>query len=207
MKRIFALASVAVLMVAGIVTTIGVGSASAALKTATGTITCTTLKGKVTFTPALKLVGTPSVTTDIAKVTVTATGCTTSGSNIPVVTKGVATATIVTSGAGANAFTNLLTSKTVQFKVLWYKGTAQIAKPSFITMSGYDVVTGTGGVVGFSMPQAAGGSSLVTGSFAGATHSTALAYTTMTQSQLSAKAGSSTGLTKVVIGSGSFSVK
>src|SRR3974390_2973736 len=107
MKRIVPMAGAAMLMVAALVTLVPVGSASAALKTATGTITCTSVKGSVTFTPALKLVGTPSVLTDTAKVTVTATGCSTSGSNIPVVSKGVATAKIVTTGAGANAFTNL----------------------------------------------------------------------------------------------------
>jgi hypothetical protein len=197
----------ALVLVAGMVTMVGAEGASAAVKAATGTITCTSLKGSVTFTPALKLVGTPSVTTDTAKVAVTAKGCTTSGSNIPIVSKGVATAKIVTTGPGANAFTNLLTSKMLTFKVLWYKGTAQIAKPSVITMSGYDVVVGTGGVAGFSIPQASGGSSLVTGSFAGNTHSSATAYTTLTQGQLGSKAASSTGLAKVSIGSGSFAVK
>ena len=208
MKRILAMGTAAMIVVAGLVTMVGAESASAALKTATGTITCTTLKGSVTFTPPLKLVGTPSVTTETAKVTVTAKGCTTSGSNIPIVSKGVATAKIITTGPGANAFTSLMTSKPITFKVLWYKGTAQIAKPSTIMMSGYDIVLGTGGVARFSFPKASGGSSLVTGgSFAGLTHSSASAYTALTQAQLGAKAATSTGLPKVAIATGSFSVK
>jgi len=206
--RIFATTGAAIVLSVGLVTLVGVESAWAVPPTGTGSINCTTVKGKVTFHPALTLSGTPSVTVEKSTVKVTATGCTTAGSNIPTVAKGVIKATIITSGANANACTNLLTSKAVLFTASWHSSSgAVVANTSRISMPGYTIAAGpppTGTNEGFVFPNA-GGIPSVIGSFPGSDNgnsSSASAYTNRTQAQILTQCA--TSLPKLTITSGGF---
>src|ERR1700722_15096245 len=73
---------------------------------ATGSITCSSLSGSATFSPALTLIGSSPETTNI---TLQATGCTTSGSNVAHVTSGAA---VTVEKLASNGCTSLLSSTT-----------------------------------------------------------------------------------------------
>ncbi len=133
----------------------GCSSSSSAAGPATGSITCKSISGSADFNPPLTLAGSAPDTTTID---LTATGCTTSGSNVSTVTSGTATTTNTTGTASCVA---LLNSRPLTVTVKWDPGTI---KPSVVAFSGYQSTTAGG--TGFVFP-GQGHTVKVSGSFAG----------------------------------------
>jgi len=122
---------------------------------ATGSVTCTTLTGTVSFAPPLTNSAKSPGTTSI---TVTSSGCTAVGSHVATVTGGTGTASI---SNAMDSCASLLTPQPLTFDVTWSPATIH---KSVVTFSSYSV-----GASGFTLP-ASGGKATVTGSFAGSDH-------------------------------------
>ncbi len=170
------------------------------LTLATGAVTCTDITGALTFSPPLTTKGGSAESTAIA---LTASGCTTNGSNVPTVTRGSESATLT---SDTNSCTGLLMSRALTVNIAW---TPSTIRPSVLTFSGYGGTSGSSGEEGFALPNAGGGAK-VTGSFAGADHgagSTATAVSAQTATQLLAACGSSAGLTSIQVSSGTVTLK
>jgi hypothetical protein len=190
---------VPLVLVAGLAAGCSSGSSALAAVVASGSVSCTTVSGAVSFSPPLTTSGKDAETTSIS---VTASGCTTAGSNVTSVTKGVGSATI---SSPTNACSGLLTSRPLSIKVAWTPATT---RPSVVTYSGYEV-TSAGGHGGFTLPSP-GGTAKVTGSFAGSdggAGSTAVTVSSQGTTQLVAECGSSAGLASIPVTSGSLTLK
>lgn len=198
-RKLVLVSAALALPVAWAVTAVAPGPAGAVTPpVAPGTNYCSTVTGTVTFNPAMTLNGSSSVTTETATIAATATKCKVSKGVAP--TKGTTTAKIVTKGPKANACTGLATSRPVALGVAWTH-TPAIAN-STVSFPGYTVVQNKAGDEGFSLPKS-GQKSTVTGSYPGTDSghtSTALVYTTKTESQLAAACA--TGLKSLTIGGG-----
>ncbi len=203
----------AVALPLGLVTTFGFPSAGASTPpvVAAGTVNCTTLSGKIAFSPPLTTSGGSS--TETATVGVKLSGCTpsvTSDLGTGFIITGKATATISTNKPNANACSSLGSSQPQTQTVKWKDKNASgvtLAKlaPTVVTFSGFDVVAGAGGTAGFDLPQDSGGTASIAsgGSFAGTDHgatSDANAFTVDTEAQIASLCGSSTGVAKLKLG-------
>jgi hypothetical protein len=183
------------------------GFASAANPPAPGTITCTHITGKVTFTPPLTLTG--NANSEVTKTKTTGTGCTVSTGTAP--TKGVTTSTITktTTNNTANSCTALASAQTIPVTehTVWTH-TPLIAN-SVVKFSGLMPATSASGDAGFTLPNT-GGTSSVTGSYPGTDHgksSTATVYTNMTAAQITTVCESTAGVASLTIASGSAMLK
>ncbi len=152
-------------------------STTSAPTVATGSITCSGT-GTVTFDPPLQKGGTSPET---ATITIAASTCTTSGSNVSKVTG--ATTTLTLHGP-SNACSALGTSNPASGPPTWTaRWTPSSIANSMVTFSGHAIETNSAGDVGFVFPNS-GGSASVTGSFAGSDKgagSSASTYTDMTE--------------------------
>lgn len=180
------------------------GSASAANPPAPGTITCTQITGKITFTPPLTLAG--NANSEVTKTTTTSTHCTVSTGTAP--TKGVTHSTITKTSTNntANSCTGLATSVPVTEHVVWTH-TPLIANTT-VKFSGLMQATEpVSGDAGFTLPNT-GGTASVTGSYPGTDHgktSTATVYTNKTASQIATACA--TGVASLTIDAGSATLK
>jgi len=173
--------------------------ATTALTLARGGLSCTTITGSLTFSPPLTTKGVSPESTAIA---LTATGCTTEGSNVTNVTGGSGSATIT---SPTNSCTGLLNSRAIKIDLAW---TPPTIRQSVLTFSGYAGASSSGNE-GFTLPNA-GGTAKVTGSFAGSDHgagSTAATFSNQTGMQLLTACGSSSGLTSLQVTSGTLILK
>lgn len=175
-------------------------SPTPAAKTATGAITCTHLAGRLTFLPPLRDKGT---VTEVTTISLQASGCTTSGSNVPDVTGSVASGTIT---SPTNSCTGLLTSRALSIHITWAPSTI---RASVLTFSGYRGASSVSGGEGFALPNA-GGTAKVTGSFSGSDQgaaSSAETYSDQTATQLLTACSSSAGLTSLAVTSGTVTLR
>jgi hypothetical protein len=178
--------------------TSGCGGASRTNGVATGMVTCAALSGAVNFSPPLTLSGTAYETLTIS---LSAHGCTTSGSSVSHVTG--ASATVVNS-AGTSGCTSLLNSKAFEVHVRWSPATIS---PSVVRFSGYAPST-SGAGSGLVFP-GSGGKATVTGSFAGSNRgasSTATASIDQNEVQLLGACQSPAGISSLAITSGHFTL-
>ncbi len=210
MIRKLLMVGAAVALPLGLVTTFGFPSAGASTPpvVAAGTVNCTTLAGKITFTPPLTTSGGSS--TETSALGVKLSGCT------PSVTSDLGTGFIITGKATgsitshSNACAGLATSMPIALTIKWKDKNASgvtLAKlaPSTVSFSGFDVVSGAGGTAGFDLPQDSGGTASVAsgGSFAGSDHgatSESNAFTVDSEAQIATLCGSSTGVAKLKLG-------
>jgi hypothetical protein len=165
-------------------------------KVATGSVTCTNVTGTIAFNPPLTNGGTSPETTSI---TLTASGCTPTGSSASTVTGGTATATIQ---SATNGCLSLLTSKPVAVAVAWSPSSIHA---SVATFSGYAIVTDASSHIGFGLPNS-GGTASIAGSFAGADNgaaSKATTYSGQTQTTLLAACATAAGVPSLAILNGS----
>ncbi len=169
-------------LVAGLATSCSSSPHVATVVVATGGVTCNSITGALTFTPPLTTKGGSAESTAI---TLNATGCATSGSNVSKVTRGTASATITDT---SNACTGLLNSRPITVNITWTPATIH---PSVLTFSGYAGSTGSGGDLGFTLPKS-GDTAKVIGSFPGADHgagSTSTAFSNQSGTHCSMLAG------------------
>jgi hypothetical protein len=170
------------------------GVASAATKTGTGTVTCTSITGKVTLSPPLKTTGPFSQENATLKLKVS--GCT-GGSPSPV--KGGTIKSTLSGAASTNDCTSLGTSSPEASTIKWKGGIA----PSTDAFAGYTIVTGgPDNGEGFSL---AGGS--VTGSYNNGSTKNAktVAYLNETASQIISGCSTTKGVSKLLVVGGSIS--
>lgn len=198
------LSGIVVVMPLALVAIATSGPASASTKfsgNTPGTVSCTSITGKVSFKPPLKL--TTGGTTIKAKGAFS--GC--HGTNPAVsITSGKFKAAI-TGGAtqGCAGLASGTSSET--FTVKWkgdYNGTKAKFTASTIVVKGSTIVTNGASDEGFELPNPSHepGGTTVTGSFAATSSSESYAYTTETASAFSAACGS--GIHSVDLGSGSL---
>ena len=192
---VVALAAVATLA-AGCSATPSASSSTSGMPTvATGDVTCSHVTGGISFSPPLTSTGTAAQST---RISLTATGCTTSGSHTPVVTRGTAPST-------TSACSGVLTLRSVALTIHW---TPTTIRPSTLTFPGYNIVSTPSGSAGFSFPSS-GGSASVVGSFAGSDRgaaSTAALYFDPSVAQIQAVCKSS-GLASLPVTSGTVTLK
>lgn len=168
-----------------------------ATKQATGKVACNSLSGTLAFVPPLTNSGTKSETTTV---TVSSSGCTTSGSNVSTISSGHGVATIHEAN---NSCAGITMSKPVKVSVVWKPVTV---RPTTVSFSGYSVVSNASGDEGFALPEN-GGSATVSGSFSGSgSTASATAYSSSTAAQIATACGSTTGLTKLTVSSGNVSI-
>jgi len=202
--RKFALLAVVVTMPLAL---IAVGSAVASASTpkfsgnAPGTISCSSITGKVSFKPPLKL--TSGGTTVKAKGAFS--GCHASNPAVSI-TLGKFKAAITSSATqGCAGLAGGTTSET--FTVKWkgdYNGTKAKFTASTIVVQGSTIVTNGAGDEGFELPNPSHepNGTTATGSFATVSSSESFAYTNETAAQFSAACGP--GIHSVVIASGTL---
>ena len=166
--------------------------------TATGRVTCSHITGGLAFSPPLTATGTSP---ESATITLKATGCTTTGSDVSTIGSG---STKVTLTSPTSACSGVLTLRSVALTIGWSSG----ATPSTVTFSGYSIASTPAGNGGFSFPNP-GGSAAVTGSFAGSdrgTGSTAAIYFDPSVAQLLTVCRSS-GLSSIPVTAGTVTLK
>ena len=175
----------------GMMAVLEVGPAFAAGKvTATGKVTCTSVKGTISFSPALTSAG--GASSDSAKVSVTLSGCS-GGSVTP--TKGTVKSTITTN---TNACTGLASPNPTQTETLSFKWSPSTINSSSTTFGPFTAITSPN--VGFSLKNG-----VTTGSYAGSS-ATGTVLTSTSTSALSAACASKSGLKKLTLSSGSVSL-
>ena len=131
-------------------------AANSAAVRATGSVTCGSITGGLAFSPPLTATGTSP---ESATITLKATGCTTSGSNVSDVGSG---STKVTLTSPTSMCSGVLTLRSVALTIDWSTG----ATPSTVTFSGYSIASTPAGNGGFAFPNP-GGRARVAGSFPG----------------------------------------
>ncbi|HXX89287.1 MAG TPA: hypothetical protein VEI83_03570 [Acidimicrobiales bacterium] len=164
---------------------------------ATGGVSCTNLTGTVTFSPPLAKGGTSPET---YRFSLTATGCTTTGSDVAQVVSGTAVTTVEVPTNGCASVLGRGPGKGTV--ITW---TPSSIAPTTVSFSGSATGPNSAGDLGFAVP-GPGGTATVTGSFAGAdngAHSTASAYTSFPESELRATCQGPGGLSSVTMTSGS----
>ncbi len=211
MIRKLLLVGAAVALPLGLVTTVGLATAGAKTPpvVANGTVNCTGISGKISFNPAITLVG-PYTNSETATLKVKLGSCTPTSTNLPAgsIITGSTGASITTTGSDANSCTGLETSHPVTLTVKWKdknSGGVVLAKlaPSTVAFSGYDVLTPSN--AGFDLPQDSGGTA--TGTAGGSFFSTdngassqANAFTEDTITQITDACETSTGVAKLKLG-------
>jgi hypothetical protein len=187
-----------------LVSTIDVSTAWAA--NASGTISCSKVSGKVTFTPTIESTGDSN--TETSKVSLTFTSCTVSRGTAP--TKGTLTETIKTTSTNnsADACSTLAASRPATLKIVWTHTPAIGA--STVKFSGDSTVSEPGsGDAGFASPNT-GGMASVTGSYPGADGgktSTLTVYSNVTALAIFAACAAGDGISSLTIDAGSLSLK
>jgi hypothetical protein len=191
-------------------TGVGPAGGSVPVITANGTVTCTTLGGKISFSPALHNTGTSN--TETATVHVSLKGCSRTSTNLPAgsIIKGVSTSKLVTTSTNdsANACAGLATSRASTQTAVWHdKNSAGVtlAKLTNSTthFSGFDILTNGSSEPGFDLPQDSGGTASGSGSFAGTdagASSEANVFGKKTIAQITAACGTTTGLVSLPVG-------
>jgi hypothetical protein len=159
-----------------------------------GSVSCTKIKGSISFNPPLTLNGTSTENTTID---ITVSGCSASGGGVKP-KKGVVNQDISTS-TSTNGCTSLENSQPENLTVTWAPGSK--ISPTAASFSGYSVATNGAGDEGFSLPDS-GGTGSTTGSYAQASGVTATAYSNETASALASACSSSGGLKSLKITSG-----
>jgi hypothetical protein len=119
----------------------------------------------------------------------------------------------VTGGAGSatisspsNSCASLINSRALTIHIAWAPATI---RSTVVTFSGYDAASDAAGREGFILPKA-GGTTTVTGSFAGSDHgaaATAATYSNQTGTQLLTACSASTGLTSIDVTTGTLALK
>lgn len=178
----------------------GCSLTSATVVVATGGVTCTNMTGMLSFSPPLKTNGDEA---ESIAISLMATRCTTSGSNISSVT-GAETYTTILSPS--NACSGILTLRPFTTKVIWNPETIG---PSVVHFSEYSFSSDRSGSEVFTLPNP-GGTARVTGSFAGSDKgagSTATAYLGRTLKQLLTACSTNLGLALVPVASGRVTLK
>jgi len=127
MKRTLAMGATAVVLAAGLATTLGAagaGAASAKAKPLKGTISCTLGASAVTFKPALVATGTPKP--DVTKIgTLSLSGCTVSPSVAGAPTGGTAKVTPINSKSNlCSAFVSSASTSKFKLSIKWTGGSA-----------------------------------------------------------------------------------
>jgi hypothetical protein len=176
------------------------GSVLANDTVATGSVTCTNITGTLAFSPPLTMKGNSPESTAI---TLVASGCTTTRSNVSSVTRGLAATTI---SSTSNSCSGLLSSRALTIKVAWTPATIS---QSVLTFSSYSAASSPSGGEGFTLPKL-GGTAKVTGSFPGPDHgsgSVAATFSDQTATQLLTACGSSVGLASIRVTSGNVTLK
>jgi hypothetical protein len=209
MKKLW-MSAVVVALPLGLVGVAGSPAAAVPIITANGTINCTTLGGKIGFSPAMHNTGNSNTETSSIKVKLA--GCSTTSTNLPAgsIVTGVDTASVVTTTTNnsANACGGLATSKSTVQTIVWKDKNSSgvtLAKltKTVATFSGFDTVLNGSGEPGFDLAQDSGGTASATGSFrgtnAGAT-SEANVFAKKTTSAIATTCGTSTGLVSLPFG-------
>jgi len=176
----------------------GCSSSASSSGVATGGVSCSQITGTVSFAPPLATSGKAAETTTV---TLRASKCNTSDSDVSVVS-GAATATI---NRATNACASLLTSKAITATVTW-KPTS--IRPTVVRFSGFSVTADKAGDAGFALP-GPGHSVDVTGSFAGADHgarSQAVVFSSQPATQPLAACAQASGLSTIVVASGALTL-
>lgn len=176
---------------------IGAGTATAGPAAITGTVTCTSVTGSISFTPALTSTGAGTETNEPVKLTVK--GCTiTGGTHKP--KSGVITGNLKGSPDTCQSLLFGTSSQTIGLTTKWTPLSDKTSKTSF---TGFNSVTDPSGTYmgdqGFQLPNT-GGSGQTTGSYADSAP-TATAYTNQTPATLGTLCGGA-GVTKVTIVTG-----
>ncbi len=218
-RKAFMIAAAAALPL-GMVAIAGASSSGASTPptVANGTVNCTTVTGKIAFTPPLTTSGNSHTLTAAEALKVS--GCSSTATNLPAgsIITGAAssTTTITTSDTSANSCTALAAEaskpQTLTFK--WKDKNASgvtLAKlaTSPVNFSGFDIVSGAGGTGGFDLPQDSGGTASIPagGSFASTDNghsSEGNTFTVLTESQILTACGTTkngvTGIAKLKLG-------
>jgi len=200
LSRKLMLATGALLLPVAATALIGVGSASAARSNPAGSgpITCTGIKGTITFTPALTNTGTAPETATVVKITVTkcknAVGATGAAPK-----KGSVNENIVASGAtdSCASLTGGGPPSPETLTVNWKNGDGS----STSSYSGYTTGANGAGDEGFILPNT-GGTGSTTGSYAEGSGSTSAAYSNQKETALTAECAGA-GIKKLTIKTGS----
>ena len=174
-------------------------STSSMPSVASGDVTCAHITGGISFSPPLTSTGSAAQQT---RISLTATGCTSSASSAPVVSRGTAEVTIPST---TSACSGVLTLRSVALAIHWTPATI---RPSTVTFPGYNIVSTPTGSAGFSFPSS-GGSASVVGSFAGSDRgaaSTAALYFDPSVTQIQAVCKSS-GLASLPVTSGTVTLR
>jgi len=169
-------------------------SGTASPATATGSVHCSSVSGSIANSPPLTTSGSAAET---GTVTVKFSHCSTSGSNVSVVSSGVGTSTLT----GTSSCSALVKSVAISIDTTW---TPKSIKPSIISFSGLSVTKDTAGDAGYALP-GTGGRAKVIGSFAGndkGAGSTVSVYTNETATQLVSACSEPSGLASVTFASG-----
>ncbi|HVC70412.1 MAG TPA: hypothetical protein VNC61_09200 [Acidimicrobiales bacterium] len=175
---------------------VGAASAKGSPVAQPGKVTCSKIKGKITFNPPLTLNGTATENTTVK---ITVKGCSVSGGTVKpkkgTVSKDISTA------SSTNSCSSLGNSQPETLTVNWAPS-SKIA-PTTASFSGYAVATNGAGDEGFSLPDS-GGTGSAAGSYAQASGVTATAFSNETSNQLALACSSPGGLASLKITSGSI---
>ena len=211
--RLIGLFGSLVALLLGTMTLVTATSAGAALPTITanGSINCTTLGGRMSFSPPLETLGDSN--SETAGLALNLSGCSFTSTNLPAGSKltGKATATVTTTSTdnSANSCGGLATSRATVQTVSWKDRNSSGASLAHIVsttvnFSGYDYLL-SNPTPGFDLPQDSGGTASASGSFAsidGGALSEANIFFKKTPSQIAAKCNSETtdGLVALALG-------
>jgi len=179
-----------------LVTVVALGSTTAGASsrtgtTGTGTVSCTKIKGTITFKPPLTNTGTATENTTVK---ITVSGCT---GGTPKPKKGSVKEDISTA-TSTNSCLSLNNSSPETLNVKWSPASIAGTTTSF---SGYMAGSNMAGDEGFVLPNS-GGTGTATGSYPTGS-ATASAYSNETESQITAACGTTAGLKKLKVTSGS----
>jgi hypothetical protein len=175
----------------------GTASAARSHTSTVGQITCTGIKGTITFKPPLINGGTATETSQLVKITVTK--CKASGGTPTVPKKGKVSSNLA-SGSGTNSCASLTGGgppSPETLVVAWSPGSLGHSTSAY---SGYNIVTNGAGDDGFQLPNT-GGTGQTTGSYSETMGSTAEAFSNQTASTLGAECAAK-GIAKLTIKSG-----
>ena len=170
------------------ISTLAISGVASAAKTGTGTVTCTTITGSISFKPALKSSG--PFTTEKSTAKITLAGCT---GGTPSPTKGGKLTQSLSSATSTNDCTSLATGSSESLTVKWKGGIA----PTTTSYSTYSTGTDGAGDAGFVLK-----SGTSTGSYAETGKANAAVYSNQTEAQILAACGTSKGLSKLTISQG-----
>jgi len=210
MKKLW-ISAAALAMAVTFIGVVGATPAAAVVTiTANGTVTCTSLGGKIAFSPALHTVGTTN--SDTSTVSVKLAGCSTTSTNLPAgsIITGKATSTIVTTTTdnSANACAGLATSRATVQTISWTdksSGGVTLAKltKTVVSFSGFDILVNGSSDPGFDLSKDSGGTASATGSFLGSdggASSEANIFAKKTTTQITTSCGTATGLASLALG-------